>query len=139
MAESSVPIFAEKTFTANTNLYTVPQLPIHQQDGAPPHFANITLTFLDEQFPARWIGRGSPCITWSAGLPDLTPPDFFVWGFVKGQVYRTPVRDMADLQGKIYVAANKASPQLLQNTWVEVEYRLDISRVTNEAMVSFHS
>ncbi|KAJ4429534.1 hypothetical protein ANN_21703 [Periplaneta americana] len=93
--------FAEKTVTANTyldmlQLYAVPQLPdgvIFQQDGAPPHFANMVRTFLDEQFPARWIGRGSPYITWPARSPDLTPPDFFLWGFVKDQVYRTPVRD----------------------------------------------
>ncbi|KAJ4431491.1 hypothetical protein ANN_20089 [Periplaneta americana] len=59
--------FAEKTVTANTyldmlQLYAVPQLPdgaIFQQDGAPPHFANMVRTFLDEQFPARWIGRGT--------------------------------------------------------------------------------
>ena len=58
--------------------------------------------------------------------PDLTPPDFFLWGFVKDQVYRTPVRDLADLQERIYVAVNNVTPQMLYNTWVEVEYRLDI-------------
>ncbi|KAJ4450340.1 hypothetical protein ANN_01760 [Periplaneta americana] len=55
-------------------LYAVPQLPdgaIFQQDGAPPHFANMVRTFLDEQFPA-WIGRGSPYITWPARSPDNT-------------------------------------------------------------------
>ncbi|KAJ4436441.1 hypothetical protein ANN_19074 [Periplaneta americana] len=83
--------FAEKTVTANTyldmlQLYAVPQLPdgaIFQQDGAPPHFANMVRTFLDEQFPARWIGRGSPYITWPARSPDLTPPDFFLWGLLR--------------------------------------------------------
>ncbi|KAJ4430987.1 hypothetical protein ANN_19580, partial [Periplaneta americana] len=77
-----------QTVTANTyldmlQLYAVPQLPdgaIFQQDGAPPHFANMVRTFLDEQFPARWIGRGSPYITWPARSPDLTPPDFFPVG-----------------------------------------------------------
>ena len=57
----------EKTGTANTylhmlHLYAVPEFPegtIYQQDGAPPHFDNIAYTFLDEQFPARWIRRGS--------------------------------------------------------------------------------
>ncbi|KAJ4428453.1 hypothetical protein ANN_24490 [Periplaneta americana] len=135
--------FAEKTVTANTyldmlQLYAVPQLPdgaIFQQDGAPPHFANMVRTFLDEQFPARWIGRGSPYITWPARSPDLTPPDFFLWGFVKDQVYRTPVRDLADLQERIYAAVNNVTPQMLHNTWVEVEYRLDISRATNGSHV----
>ncbi|PSN49126.1 hypothetical protein C0J52_07244, partial [Blattella germanica] len=35
--------------------------------------------------------------------PDLTPPDFFLWGFVKDHVYRTPVCDLADLQERIFV------------------------------------
>lgn len=138
--------FAEKTVTANTyldmlQLYAVPQLPdgaIFQQDGAPPHFANMVRTFLDEQFPARWIGRGSPYITWPARSPDLTPPDFFLWGFVKDQVYRTPVRDLADLQERICTAVNNVTPQMLHNTWVEVEYRLDISRATNGSHVEVY-
>ena len=52
---------------------------------------------------------------------------FFLWGFVKDQVYRTPVRDLADLQERIYAAVNNVTPQMLHNTWVEVEYQLDIS------------
>ena len=42
--------------------------------GLHHHFANIVRTFLDEQFPARWIGRGSPYITWPARSSDLSPP-----------------------------------------------------------------
>ena len=119
--------FAEKTVTGNTlQLYAVPQLPdraIFQQDGAPPHFANIIRTFLNEQFPARWIGRGSPYITWPVRSPDLTPPDFFLWGFVKDQVYTTPVHDLADLQERIHAAVNNVTPQMLHNTCFEVGYR----------------
>ena len=77
--------FAHKVVTANMyrdmlQLYAVPQLPdgtIYQQDGAPPHFANIIHTFLEEQFPVRYIGRGSLYITWLAKSPDLTLPDYF--------------------------------------------------------------
>ena len=76
---------AGKTVTTNTyltmlQLYAVPQLPvgtIYQQEGAPPHYANIVLTFLDGQFSARWIGREPLYVTWPARSPDLTPPDFF--------------------------------------------------------------
>ncbi|KAJ4451541.1 hypothetical protein ANN_03006 [Periplaneta americana] len=53
------------------------------------------------------------------------------------QVYRTPVRDLADLQERIYAAVNNVTPQMLHNTWVEVEYRLDISRVTNGSHVEY--
>ena len=85
--------FTEKMVTASMylemlQLYAVPQLPhgtIYQQDGAPPHFVNIVRTFMDEQFPARWIGRGSSYITWTARSPDLTPPDFFPLGVCQGR------------------------------------------------------
>ena len=51
---------------------------IYKQDEALPHFANIARVFLDEQFTAIWIGRGSPpYITWPARSPEQTPPDFF--------------------------------------------------------------
>ena len=67
--------------------------------------------------------------------PDLTPPDFFLWGFVKDQVYRTAVCDLEDLQETIYVAINNVTPQMLHNTWVEFKYRLDISRDINRGNV----
>ena len=70
-------------------------------------------------------------ITVPARSPDLPPPDFFLWGSVKDQVYRTPVCDLADLQERIYAAVNNVTQQILHNTWVEVEYQLDISHVTN--------
>ena len=41
-----------RTYLDMLPLYVVPQLPdgtIYQKDGAPPHFANIVRTFLDEQ------------------------------------------------------------------------------------------
>ena len=128
--------FSDRTVTANAymdklQLYAVSQLPdgtIYQQDGAPLHFFKIVCTFLDEQFPARRIGRGSPYIIWPLRSPGLTPLDFFPWGFVKDQVYRTPLRDLADLQERIHAAVNNVTPQMRQNTWVEIEYWLDISR-----------
>ena len=75
---------------------------IYQQDEAPPHFANIVRTFVDEKFPARWIGRGSPYVKWPARSPDLTLPEFFLCGFVIEQFYSTPVHDLTDLQQRIY-------------------------------------
>ena len=50
-------------------------------------------------------------------------------GFVKNQVYRIPVRDLADLQERIYATVNNIISQMLHYTWVE--YQLDISRANN--------
>jgi len=52
-----------------------------QHDGAPrpPHFSNAVSTYLNEQFPNKWIGRGGP-INWPPRSPDYTPLDFCIWG-----------------------------------------------------------
>jgi hypothetical protein len=65
-----------------------------QQDGAPPHFNRTAREELKLQFGENWIGRGGP-ISWSARSPDLTPPDFFLWGAIKQRVFRerTTTRD----------------------------------------------
>lgn len=57
-----------------------------QQDGAPPHYHRDVRAFLSAAFPDRWIGRRGP-IEWPARSPDLTPPDFFLWGLLKHNVY----------------------------------------------------
>ncbi|GBN27178.1 hypothetical protein AVEN_46569-1 [Araneus ventricosus] len=67
-------------------MYAVPQMQQHQpdvifqQDGAPPHWGMIVRDFLDENFPDRWCGRSGP-IPWPPRSPDITPLDFFLWGF----------------------------------------------------------
>ena len=47
------------------------------------------------------------------------------------------MRDLADLQERIYAAINNATPQVLHNTWVEVEYRFDFPVPLMEAMLRF--
>ena len=47
---------------------------------------------------------------------------FFLWGFLKDQLYRTLPRDLKDLQERIYADVNNVTPQMLHNTWVQVEY-----------------
>ena len=59
-------------------------------------------------------------------------------GFVKDQICKTRVCDLADLQERIYAAVNSVTLQMLHNTWVEVEYRLDISRATNGSHVEVY-
>ncbi|KAJ8933180.1 hypothetical protein NQ318_006474 [Aromia moschata] len=50
--------------------------------------------YLDETFLV-WIGRGST-VPWPARSPDLTPLDFFVWGF-----YKTLVESKSETHDRI--------------------------------------
>jgi hypothetical protein len=49
--------------------------------------------FLDRTFPGRWIGRDGP-MPWPPRSSDITPLDFFLWGYVKSNVFRTPVNGL---------------------------------------------
>lgn len=59
-----------------------------QQDGAPPHFKRKVTDYLNETLPNRLIGQNGP-IRWPPRSPDLTPLDFYLWGFLKDRVFRT--------------------------------------------------
>lgn len=59
---------------------------IFQQDGAPPHIKNNVKQFLNDTFSHRVISRHFE-FTWPPRSPDLSPLDFWFWGFVKSKVY----------------------------------------------------
>lgn len=71
-----------------------------QQDGAPAHFARLVRDYLDLVFPNRWIGRLGT-IEWPPRSPDLTPLDFFLWGFLKDKVFRTVPANIQEMQDRI--------------------------------------
>ncbi|PNF28847.1 hypothetical protein B7P43_G04418 [Cryptotermes secundus] len=140
--------FAEKTAISVIYLdmlqnFVYPQIEtlqseiIFQEDGAPPHWSTIIREALDKHFPGRWIGRGSP-ISWPPRSPDITPLDFFLWGYVKDIVYKTQVRDSDQLKTRVRDALTTVDVGMLARTWQEIEYRLDILRATNGAHVQLY-
>ena len=56
--------------------------------------------WLDDHLPDRWIGRRG-AIEWPPRSPDLTPPDFFLWGVLKDLVYSEKPRTIAALKDVI--------------------------------------
>ena len=56
---------------------------------APAHFALSVRVVLNEHFPGRWIGRGSPTspapLSWPPHSPDLTTPDNSLWRYYQGK------------------------------------------------------
>ena len=57
-----------------------------QQDGATAHTARKSMDCLKEIFGDRVISlRGN--VGWPARSPDLSPCDFFLWGYLKAKVY----------------------------------------------------
>ena len=58
-----------------------------EQDGATAHRAKKSMDVLQGLFPAHLIFLHGD-IGWLAFLPDLSPCDYFLWGYVKGEVYK---------------------------------------------------
>jgi hypothetical protein len=71
-----------------------------QHDGAPPHYYRRVRQYLDNWRGDQWIGRGGP-VAWPARSPDLTPLDFFLWGFVKQKVYQEKPTTSQDMKNRI--------------------------------------
>lgn len=84
-----------------------------QQDGAPPHNCGRVTEFLNNMFPQYWIGNRGPFL-WPARSPDLSPLDYFIWGYLKELVYATQPRDLEDLKNKIREAAGSVTPEMIR-------------------------
>ena len=100
---------------------------IFQLDGAPPHWGLNVRAALDAEFPGRWIGRGGPT-TWPPRSPDVTPLDFFFWGYIKSQVFQTPVDNLVQLRRRIRDAVQTVTNAMLTKTWRELLTRLECLR-----------
>jgi len=92
---------------------------------------------LNERFPDAWIGRGGT-IPWPLRSPDLSPLDFFLWEYIKNIVYAEKIRNIQHLQENITSAIETVTQDMIQKTWLEIEFILDISRATNSAHIEMY-
>ena len=98
---------------------------IFQEDGAPAHFSTDVRQYLNNHFPDRWIGRGSP-IRWAPRSPDLTPLDFYLWGHPKNNIYKSPTKDMDELKRRINKEINSISKETLSDVFSNIVKRMDL-------------
>ncbi|GFY09567.1 hypothetical protein TNCV_4322451 [Trichonephila clavipes] len=89
-----------------TNFF-IPELNNHdvqelwfQQDGATCHTARATIDLLKDTFGDRLISRFGP-VNWPPRSCDLTPLDYFLWGYVKSLVYADKPQTLDHLEGNI--------------------------------------
>ena len=97
------------------------------QDGAPPHWAQSVRDWLNTTMPQQWIGRGSSRdqnIPWPPRSPDLTPMDFFIWGFIKSKVYVRNYESLEELKVSIAVGFRELTPAMVTSTLKNMEKRL---------------
>lgn len=93
------------------------------QDGARPHIVQPVRTFLTTKFGTRTIGQYLNT-HWPARSPDLTPCDFFLWGWVKDQLYKQyPIANVQQLKNEITRIIQTMDPTFATNACRSVKKR----------------
>jgi len=63
---------------------------------------------------------------WPPRSPDLTPLDIFLWSYTMNLIHHVRNNDLQQSKGGTKDAVATVTHNILQNTWTEIEYRLDI-------------
>ncbi|GFY14687.1 uncharacterized protein TNCV_647311 [Trichonephila clavipes] len=116
-----------------TNFF-IPELNNHdvqelwfQQDGATFHTARATIYLLKDTFGDRLISRFGP-VNWPPKSCDLTPLDYFLWGYVKSLVYADKPQTLDHLEDNIRRVIADIRPQMLEKVIENWTSRLDYIR-----------
>ncbi|GFV20088.1 transposable element Tc3 transposase [Trichonephila clavipes] len=118
-----------------TNFF-IPELNNHdvqelwfQQDGATCHTARATIDLLKDTFGDRLISRFEP-VNWPPRSCDLTPLDYFLWGYVKSLVYADKPQTLDHLKDNIRRVIADIRPQMLEKVIENWTSRLDYIRAS---------
>jgi hypothetical protein len=69
----------------------------YQQDGATCHTSNASMRKIESFFKDMIISKN----LWPPRSPDLMRADFFIWGLLKGKVYKNTPRKIKQLKDTI--------------------------------------
>ncbi|GFX40860.1 uncharacterized protein TNCV_3760811 [Trichonephila clavipes] len=118
-----------------TNFF-IPELNNHdvqelwfQQDGATCHTAPATIDLLKDTFGDRLISRFGP-VNWPPRSCDLTPLDYFLWGYVNSLVYAHNSQTLDHLEDNIRRVIADIRPQMLEKVIENWTSRLDYIRAS---------
>ncbi|GFW65365.1 DUF4817 domain-containing protein [Trichonephila clavipes] len=100
-----------------------------QQDGATCHTARATIDLLKYTFGDRLISRFGP-VNWPPRSCDLTPLDYFLWGYVKSLVYADKTQTLDHLEDNIRRVIADIRPQMLEKVIENWMSRLDYIRAS---------
>ncbi|GFW24060.1 transposable element Tc3 transposase [Trichonephila clavipes] len=98
--------------------------PWFQQDGATCHTARATIDLLKDTFGDRLISSFGP-VNWPPRSCDLTPLDYFLWGYVKSLVYVDKPQTLDHLEDNIRRVIADIRPQMLEKVIENRTSRLD--------------
>jgi hypothetical protein len=85
----------------------------YKQDGATCHTSNQTMNMLRGFFQDRLISKN----VWPPRSPDLSPPDFLLWGYLKETVYQENPHTLEDLLNNITNAVQGITADVLRRVF----------------------
>ncbi|GFX58982.1 putative transposable element [Trichonephila clavipes] len=100
-----------------------------QQDDATCHTARATIDLLKDTFGDHLISRFGP-VNWPPRSCDLTPLDYFLWGYVKSLVYADKPQTLDHLTDNIRRVIADIRPQMLEKVIENWTSRLDYIRAS---------
>ncbi|GFT53992.1 DUF4817 domain-containing protein [Trichonephila clavipes] len=117
-------------------IFFIPELNNHdvqklwfQQDGATCPTARATIDLLKDTSGDRLISRFGP-VNWPPRSCDLTPLDYFLWGYVKSLVYADKPQTLDHLEDNIHRVIADIRPQILEKVIENWTSRLDYIRAS---------
>ncbi|GFU86735.1 uncharacterized protein TNCV_4303851 [Trichonephila clavipes] len=123
-------------YTAMITNFFIPELNNHdvqelwlQQDGATCHTARATIDLLKDTLGDRLISRFGP-VNWPPRSCDLTPLDYFLWGYVKSLVYADKPQTLDHSEDNIRRVIADRRPQMLEKVIENCTSRLDYMRAS---------
>ncbi|GFX00475.1 transposable element Tc3 transposase [Trichonephila clavipes] len=121
--------------------FLIPELSNHdiqelwfQQDGATCHTARDTIDLLKDTFGDCLISRFGP-VNWPPRSCDLTPLDYFLWGYVKSLVYADKPQTLDHLEDNIRRVIADIRPEMLEKVIENWTSRLDYIRASSDSHI----
>ncbi|GFU99445.1 putative DD41D transposase [Trichonephila clavipes] len=107
---------------------------LFQQDSASCHTARATIDLLKDTFGDRLISCFGP-VNWPPRSRDLTPLDYFLWGYVKSLVNADKPQTLDHLEDNIRRVIADIRPQTLKKVIENWTSRLDYIRASRGSLM----
>ncbi|GFV18112.1 uncharacterized protein TNCV_169161 [Trichonephila clavipes] len=89
------------------------------------HTARATIDLLKDTFGDRLISRFGP-VNWPPRSCDLTPRDYFLWGYVKSLVYADKPQTLDHLEDNIRLVIADIRPQMLEKVIEKLDVQIGL-------------
>lgn len=93
-----------------------------QQDGATAHTARPSLRYIQEFYDDRIISQG----LWPPRSPDLTAPDFYLFGRLKTSIFKNRLHTIEEMQQAIEMNIRNITVEELQHVFENMKRRVNL-------------